>query len=121
MGRQPALKQDNHEKVRAVIDAVREFDLSESAAWSDLDVLSTQTTVDGIEVDPEGVIIENGNRFRGIANVYVALRYGSGPDSFETSDGFLGTFRGHLEKDGVPVIEEFTVDTAPFFAGEELP
>ncbi len=119
MGRRPALKQDYQQKIRAVIEAVREFDLVESAAWSDLGALSSQTTVDGIEVDPEGVIIEDGNRFRGIANIYVALRYG-GADSFETSDGFLGAFRGHLEKDGVPVIEEFTVDTSPFFAGEEL-
>lgn len=120
MGRQSALKQDNHQKVRAVIDAVRGLELSETAAWSDLDALSSQTTVDGIEVDPEGVIFEDENRFRGIANVYVALRYGSGSDSFETSDGFLGTFRGHIKKNGAPVVEEFTVDTTPFFAGEEL-
>ena len=104
---------------RKIVAAVKEADLKAFDAWSDLEVLSSRTQVDAIRVDPAGVSVSD-DGFRGIANVYVVLEYAGGPgkESFTTSDAFLGKFRGHFE-DGKPVLDQFTVDTSPFYAGEE--
>jgi hypothetical protein len=48
--------------------------LTEYDAWKDLDALSTHTGVDSIYVDPVGIEL-NGDRFRGLAAIYVALQY----------------------------------------------
>ncbi len=107
-------------QTQAIINAIEEYDLVDSSAWSDLDVLSTHTSVDALEVDPEGVIIEANGDFRGIANVYVLLKYGTNSDDgFETSDSFIAHFRGHLDGEGNPVIEDLHVDTSSFYEGEE--
>ena len=107
-------KRDN--RVQAVIDSVQNFELSESSSWSDLDALSNRTYVDQIEVDPAGVIIERGGHFQGMMNVYVLLEYGSsGDDRFETSDSFLGRFKGHFDQKQAAVIDEISVDTSPFY------
>jgi hypothetical protein len=95
-------------------------ELTETSAWNDLDVLSTHTYIDGIEVDPAGIIFENGKKFHGVVNIYVLLEYGpNGSDNFQTSESFLGRFHGHLEPDGKPVVDDVTVDTSPFYEGEE--
>ena len=104
-----------HDKVQAIVHAVEDYPIAESAAWGDLDALSAQTVVDGIEVDPEGVTVDRDGRFRGVSNVYVGLQYGSGEDGFETSDGFLARFEGHFDEVRTPVIDKFTVDTSPFY------
>ncbi len=110
---------EHDSRVQAVIDAVQNFDLTESSSWSDLDALSTHTYVDEIEVDPEGVILEPESRFRGTMSVYVLLKYESeGEDGFETSDGFRGRFNGHFEAEAKPVIDDIEVDTSSFYEGE---
>lgn len=114
----PAERTPLEARIRAVMDAVENYELAESAAWSDLDALSTHTYIDGIEIDPEGVILED-NRFHGVMNVYVLLTYGSDKeDGFETSDAFLGQFEGHFNPEGKAVIDNLTVDTSPFYEGE---
>jgi len=101
-------------KISAIVDAVSNAALTEYDAWNDLDALSTHTDVDGIDVDPAGIEL-NGDEFRGLAAIYVALQYGSGNEErFETSDTFEGQFEGHF--DGTrPVIDKITVDTSPFY------
>ncbi len=102
--------------VQEVIQAVENFELTESQAWGDLDVLSTHTHVDAVEVDPAGVIIEPGDRFRGVANVYLLLQYGSdADDGFQTSEALLGKFKGHFDAAHKPVVEILSVDTSPFY------
>lgn len=107
------------EDSKKIVAAVKQADLKAFDAWSDLEVLSSRTQVDAIRVNPEGISISE-DGFRGVANVYVVLEYAEGPgkEGFTTSDAFLGKFKGHFE-DGNPVLDQFTVDTSPFYAGEE--
>ncbi len=58
-----------------VAKTVENYDLSSSSAWSDLDELSSHTILERVEVDPEGVLIESGGKFKGVMNVYVTLQY----------------------------------------------
>jgi hypothetical protein len=103
------------DRKKAILDMMDDYDLSDSTAWNKLDMLSTHTHVDTIEVDPEGIIIEDNKTFRGVANVYVSLEYGSKRDSFTTSDSFLGHFKGHFGPKNAPIIDEFDVDTSSFY------
>ena len=101
----------NHDKIAAVAEVVREYNLYEAPIWSDLDELSTHTSVDDIEVDETGIVLE-GKRFRGVANVYVTLQFGRNDDEgFHESDSFLANFEGRFA-DTEPVIETFTIDTS---------
>lgn len=117
----PVSAQDSaYLQTKAIIDVIEAFDLVDSSAWSDLDVLSTHTSIDALEVDPEGVIVEENGHFRGTANVYVFLSYGSNDvDGFETSDSFIARFKGYLDAEGRPIVEDINVDTSPFYEGEE--
>lgn len=103
----------------AIVDAVEQMDLTGfPEAWNELDILSNRTQIDAIQVDPAGISI-SGKGFRGVAPVYVSLEYGAKQDRFTTSDSFLGKFSGHFDDHGSPIVDEFSVDTSPFFAGEE--
>ena len=110
-------KPSSHElrsvQLDAIVDAVSGAELSEYEAWSDLDALSNRTSIDKIEVNPEGIISAGNERFRGIFNVYVALHYGD-QDELVTSEAFEGSFEGHFEA-GKPIIESMKVDTSPFY------
>jgi hypothetical protein len=104
-------------KIAAILQAVSDYDLTNSHAWSDLDALSSRTSIDAIEVDPEGIILSNAG-FKGVMNVYVVLRYGgSSKDAFETSDAFRARFDGHFDGE-LAVIDNVQVDTSPFYDGE---
>src|SRR5258708_6122896 len=106
------------QKVARIVEAVEGYDLPGSPAWADLDALSTHTFLDGIEVDPDGIIIRE-NKFKGAMAVYVLLQYGSDKDDgFKTSDSFMGEFNGNFDDTGTPQIDSVTVDTSPFFEGE---
>lgn len=114
-------------QVQKIINLVQEFDLTDSASWSDIDALATQVSVDGIEVDPEGVVLYGNGKFDGIFNLYLKLQYGSDSnDGFISSDSFLGRFEGHFEKGGLsnndnPVIDSLSVDTTRFYETYEGP
>jgi Predicted pPIWI-associating nuclease len=117
VSRQPNRKR---QRVDKIVKAMKDFDLTNSPAWSDLDQLSAHTLLDGLEVDPDGVIIK-GESFKGPISVYVLLQYGiNTQDEFETSDSFMGEFEGHFDQDKEPVIDSVTIDTSPFY-GEEKP
>jgi hypothetical protein len=104
-------------RVEAIMRAVSEYDLTQSDAWADLDALSTHTYVENLEVDPEGVVIDD-DRFKGIMNVYVLLQYGpSNQEGFQTSDAFRAWFDGHFQGQGA-IIDRVKVDISPFYAGE---
>jgi hypothetical protein len=100
---------------KRIAEALKEYDLSSDPVWGELDELSTHTTFDGVEVDPEGVIVDDKGRFKGVMNVYVTLQYDKdSKEGFATSDSFLANFEGHLDgKD--PKIDSVSVDTSPFF------
>lgn len=101
---------------RRIADAVKAVELSETSAWADLDILSTHTRVEGIDVEPDGVIFEPDHHFRGVVNIYVSLQYGSdGDDGFTSSESFLGEFSGELDANSVPHVGDITVDTTEFY------
>ena len=105
------------ERVGAVLQAISNYDLTQSDVWSALDELSTHTYIDDVEVDPEGIVLDD-NRFKGMMNIYVLLQYGrDNQEGFQTSDAFRGWFNGHFEGADA-VIDGVRVDTSPFFAGE---
>lgn len=100
-------------QVSQIVDAVRKFDLAQSEAWPDLDSLSSDTSIDAVHVDPEGVILNVDGTFEGSASVYVNLDYGPEED-LRTTEAFIGRFDGRLAKGKLPAIEHFRVDTSPF-------
>jgi hypothetical protein len=101
-------------KRQKIAEAVKAYDLTGDPVWSDLDLLSTHTVLDGVEVDPEGVILEKDDSFEGVMNIYVTLHYGSGEDAFATSESFLGKYHGHFEGNR-PTVDRIEVDTSPFY------
>jgi hypothetical protein len=93
----------------AIAEAVRKLELSETEAWADLDVLSSNTHVEAIEVF-EDEIRYDGNRYEGPINVHVTLRY---PENVTLSETFPGRFEAKW-KGGRPSIESVRVDTSSF-------
>ena len=96
-------------KQAQVADAVRNIELSETEAWSDLDVLSSNTMVEAIEVF-EDEIRSDGSHFEGPINVHVTLRY---PEDVTLSETFPGRFEASW-KSGRPSIDRVRVDTSSF-------
>jgi hypothetical protein len=101
---------------QTVVSALHKADITELALWSDLDALSTHTFLEGIEAEPEGVVINADGTFSGVFNVYVTLQYGKSNDNddgFTTSDSFLAKFDGHFDE-AEPVFDHSEVDTSSF-------
>ncbi len=98
-----------------IAGAVRDVDLTDFACWNDLDVLSSHTIPEDIEVLEDTIDIKDDN-FSGVLNVYVQLKYGKGDEGFTSSDGFPGKFKGHFDENDRLVIDEVTVDTSSFYA-----
>lgn len=97
-------------KSRQIAEAVRSIELTETAAWSDLDVLSSRTMIEAIEVF-EDEIRAFGDTFEGLINVHVTLQY----SEITMSETFPGRFEGRW-KANKPVIENVSVDTSSFYA-----
>jgi Predicted pPIWI-associating nuclease len=98
-------------KARRIAEAIRDIDLTETGAWGDLDVLSSRTMIDAIEVF-EDEIRSDGEAFEGPINVHVTLQY---PEDVTMSETFPGRFEGKW-KANRPVIENVSVDTSSFYA-----
>lgn len=98
-----------------IAEAVRGVDLTNFSCWNDLDILSSHTIPEDIEVLEDTIDIKD-DHFSGVLNSYVLLEYGKGDDGFTTSDGFPGKFKGHFDENERPVIDEVTVDTSSFYA-----
>jgi hypothetical protein len=102
---------DTHDQLEAIANAVKNADLSALQSWSDLDQLSTHTTVDDIEVDLSGIVI-NGDRFQAVANIYVTLQYGlDDNEGFHETDSFLAQFWGRVF-DSYIEVDDFSVDNS---------
>lgn len=104
-----------HDAVRAVGNAVEGFDLVQSSAWSDLDVLAGRVSVDALELDTDSVVVSADRSFSATGYVYLALQYGGGDDEFTTSESFRADIQGKLDAAGKAEIELLTVDTSPFY------
>lgn len=102
-------------KVARIAELIRDIDVTDLAIWDDLDILSTHTFVDDVEVLEDGIVIRPDDTFSGVFNIYVSLQYGANNDEgFTTSDSFLVSFDGHFE-DNQPVIDSSSVDTSAFY------
>lgn len=104
----------SHELIKAIVEAVRATEVTETEAWHDLDVLSSQTVIDGIEVFDRQIKFKD-DGFEGPINVHCTLNYDSGEEGFALSETFPGRFEGRLERDG-PVLTRLSVDTSGFYA-----
>lgn len=95
--------------------AVKATELTETEAWQDLSVLSSNTYVDTLETFDDEVRID-GDRFEGPLTWHVTLRYGqhASEDELVISDSFPGSFEGRLEN-GVPVIERMLAEVSSFY------
>jgi Predicted pPIWI-associating nuclease len=97
------------------MDAVSSIELTETGAWSDLDALSTHTSIEGIEAVPEGIFEVGDNGFTAVATVYVDLSYGNNEDSFSTLDSFPAQVQGHFTSNGEAIVDSVSVDTSSFY------
>ncbi len=102
-------KAEKDARVRAIADAVRNVEITETEAWSDLDALSTNTNIEALEVFEDEIRIEE-PEFKGPINFHVTLQY---PENLTWSETFPGRFEGEW-KDGEAVIHRVTVDTSSF-------
>jgi hypothetical protein len=102
---------------RMVAAAVQQADLQGTQAWQQLTSLTPHFEIDGIEAEPEGVLV-SGNNFRGALSLYVILDFQPNQPQgsrLETSESFLGHFSGHFVGEA-PVIEDVQLKLEPFFA-----
>ena len=98
-----------------IANQLQDLDLTSLAIWDDLDVLSTHTHVDDIEVPAEGVVIRLDGTFSAVLNVYLSLQYGKDDqEGFTTSDSFLARVTGRVEE-GRVIVDDSTVDTSSFY------
>ena len=98
------------EKTRRIANAVRDVQLNGTAAWNDLDALSSKTLVNAIEVF-EDEIRSVGDSFEGPINVHVTLQY---QEDVTMSETFPGRFEGKWTAN-IPIIENVFVDTTSFY------
>lgn len=102
---------NSSERNRLIADAVRNLELSTTKAWNDLDVLSSNTSIEAVEVF-EDEIRETRGKFEGPINVHVTLQY---PEGVTLSETFPGRFEGQWSAEG-PSINTVIVDTSSFYA-----
>jgi hypothetical protein len=96
-------------QARAVAEAVRNVELVETEAWGELDVLSSNTRVEAVEVFEDEIRFD-GKRFKGPINVHVTLQY---PENVTLSETFPGRFEASW-RSGAPSIDRVVVDTSSF-------
>src|SRR5216683_5504500 len=83
-------------KLKAVIDAVSEYDVSSSPAWNELDSLSTHTYFEEVEPVPEGIFETEDDGFSAAATVYVQLNYGDKNDDVSAAETLPAQADGHF-------------------------
>lgn len=106
---------DNATLRRQIVEAVQDREVTTTEAWSDLDSLSSNTTVDTVETFPEEIRIE-GSTFEGPLLWYVVLHYGpDDADQLISSESFPGHFEGHLNEEASPIIDKMVVDVSGFY------
>jgi hypothetical protein len=103
---------ESTEKARAIAAAVRDIELSTTDAWSDLNILSSNTHIEAIEVFEDEIRQTDDGRFEGPINIHVTLQY---PENVTMSETFPGRFEGGW-KGNRPSIEKVAVDTSSFYS-----
>jgi hypothetical protein len=103
------------ELIERILRVIRNFDITVQPSWEQVKELSSDTVLEGLEVEPAGIVVD-GNKFEGVANVHVLLHYSAdGGNPFNDAESLVGHFRGHLRKDKTPVIDEVQFDLEPFY------
>jgi hypothetical protein len=104
------LSEADAKKAVKIVDAVSRIDLTAHPQWSEVEALSDRTELDGVQVDPEAIIIRDG-AFESEMTVSLGLTYRQGRrPPIETSDAMIGIFKGHFNSSGEPVIDEVSLD-----------
>jgi hypothetical protein len=98
----------------AIMQAISDYNLVDSDAWSELDELSSHTEFEALEPNPDG-IFETPGGFEAVANVYVILNYGPKNDSAAMTDSFPVYLKGTVDPSKVVAIEEVRVDNSSFY------
>jgi hypothetical protein len=115
----PLKRLDDEQKLELIIsaiDALTADDVFINDAADALDELSTRTTFEGIEANPDGIFTrDDGATFSAACTIYVGLNYGGSRDGVCMSDSFPATVSGHFEDGGNVNIDDVNVDTTSFF------
>jgi hypothetical protein len=98
---------------KSIADSLRDIEIADTEAWSELDVLSNRTIIEAIEVFEDEIKIRE-NAFEGLFNIHCQLSYGHGAAAFTLSETFPGRFEGHLLEGGEVDLERVMVDTSGF-------
>jgi hypothetical protein len=96
-------------RTHVIAEAVRNVEIVGTEAWGELDLLSSNTLVEAIEVFEDEIRFD-GTRFAGPINVHVTLEYAKDVTLSET---FPGRFEARWEGDA-PSIDRILVDTSSF-------
>jgi hypothetical protein len=103
-------------RVEAVLKAIEEYDIIlDSDALSKLDEISSQTQIESIEPDPDGLFEEPDGHFQAVGSIYVTLNYGGKRDAASMSDSYPFHAFGRLAEDGSASVERIEVDTSSFY------
>ena len=104
---------DDGTKRDAIIEAIANYDVSESSDWAKLDELSTHTEFEEIDAVPEGIFESTSGDFEVIATVFVTLNYGSRKEQTSMSDSYPAYVKGTYDEVTQTVsIKEVSVDTS---------
>lgn len=102
-------------RAKIVAEKLRSLIPTDLPFWSELDALSTHTTVESLDIDEDAIVFDDSGAFSATFNVYVSLQYGKdNNEGFTIGDSFLAESRGHFE-DGDPVIDSADIDTSSFY------
>jgi hypothetical protein len=113
---QPLKPVTDPDRIDAILRAIEEFDIVGSEGWGNLDELSSNTELEGVEPNPEGIFESPDMTFQAIGSVYVTLNYGGKQDSTSMSDSYPFHAFGRFEPDGHALVQQFKVDTSSFSA-----
>ena len=107
---------DDGTKRDAIINAIANYDVSESSDWIKLDKLSTHTNFEEIDAVPEGIFESTPTDFEAIATVFVTLTYGTRKEQTSMSDSYPAYVKGtYDEATSAASINEVSVDTSSFY------
>lgn len=86
--------------------------------WGELSRLADEAEFSGARVPPDGIVL-TGERFQGIVNISVRLRYWpQDEEPFTDTWTFPAIFEGRF-RNGEVAIDSIEVNTTSFFMGEE--
>jgi len=105
---------DDRPKREAVMHAITDYNIAESGARDDLDMLPVRTVVESVEASPERIFEAGEDGFAAVATVYISLASGESTDDHFIPDSFPAYVEGHFEN-GDAVIDNLSIDTSSFY------